>query len=219
MFFKSCDITTSRSKNVSSASRTELEVLTIFSRALGCLQESIGIEDSFFDLGGHSLTSTDPTVKAVASHVDSTRSTMNELNNQSHIAISALTETIFNTNPDSSSRIIFVFPEVVAFGDSHWGQPLDPNETIEAMAGAFVEETRKIQPEGPYFLASWSIAGGPDKNTKMVIMIDSNVYGTEHNSQGALETTILNERWIPSVRSSVDDIGQQDAVAGAIQSG
>ncbi|KAE9386491.1 hypothetical protein BT96DRAFT_1084458 [Gymnopus androsaceus JB14] len=36
----------------------ELEVLAIFSSALGHPQESIGIQDSLFDLGGHSLTAT-----------------------------------------------------------------------------------------------------------------------------------------------------------------
>ncbi|KAE9402498.1 acetyl-CoA synthetase-like protein, partial [Gymnopus androsaceus JB14] len=264
-FFESCDLTISRSKkDVALASKTELEVLAIFSRALGCLQESIGIEDSLFNLGGHSLTATlvvsavrrdlgvelsmarffrDPTVKAVATVVDSTRSTTNGSDSQSHGAIPALltlTDTIFNTSPDSSSPIVFIFPEatgipsvystafnslspyqVVAFGDLHWGQPLGPNESIESMAGVFVEEIRKIQPLGPYFLAGWSFGGylaletaiqldaaaasggpeSPHNNTKMVLMIDSSVYGAGDDSQSALgegEASIRNERWKPA---------------------
>ncbi|KAE9382528.1 hypothetical protein BT96DRAFT_952120, partial [Gymnopus androsaceus JB14] len=47
----------------------------------------------------------------------------------------------------------------VAFGDSHWGQPLQPDESVESIAGTLVTEIRKIQPTGPYFLVGWSLGG------------------------------------------------------------
>ncbi|KAE9406246.1 acetyl-CoA synthetase-like protein [Gymnopus androsaceus JB14] len=220
-FFESCDITASTPKDIGLASGTELEVLAIFASALGRPQESIGIEDSLFDLGGHSLTATlvvsavrrelgvelsmasffrNPTVQSVAAIVEAQGRGIAQ-----DSEIPSISDTILANSHCCACPTVFIFPEstgipslystafdripyrVVAFGDSHWGQPLQPDESVESIAGTLVTEIRKIQPTGPYFLVGWSLGGylaleaaiqleAMGASTKMVVMIDSSVY-------------------------------------------
>ncbi|KIJ48314.1 hypothetical protein M422DRAFT_247635 [Sphaerobolus stellatus SS14] len=134
----------------------EEAVLVIFSKALRLPPQEIDVEDSLFDLGGHSLMATTvvtairrelntnlsmvsffrhPTIKAVATIVSSQTEHASGEHPVSENAIDLLKQTIY-FKTDHPGPALFMFPETTGFG----GVYTSAVETIDAKIIAFGDE-------------------------------------------------------------------------------
>jgi amino acid adenylation domain-containing protein len=168
------------------APRTESErrLAAIWTELLG--REVIGINENFFEIGGHSLSAVrlldrigvsfgknlspvdffqNPTIRKLASY----------LRREEVSAWSALVPLqalgskppLFCIHPAGGNVLCYqdfartLGKERPFYGLQSFGLSgtLPPHETIEAMAIAYLREIRSVQERGPYHLAGWSLGG------------------------------------------------------------
>ncbi|MFY0570585.1 non-ribosomal peptide synthetase [Archangium lansingense] len=148
----------------------------------------VGIDQSFFALGGHSLLAmsllsqvskrmgrtlplsvlfTHPTVERLAELLRQEPSATTDWTPLIPIQTRGKRRPLFCVHPIGGSTLCYV-PLSRRLGME---QPLygleapgldgtrEPFTSLEAMAAAYLEVLRKVQPEGPYFLAGWSMGG------------------------------------------------------------
>ncbi|HEU4454778.1 MAG TPA: thioesterase domain-containing protein, partial [Longimicrobium sp.] len=164
---------------------TEREMVAIWREVLGV---EVGLHDDFFDLGGHSLLGlrllalvkkrlgrtlalpvlfTASTPAALSAEVDDT----GEGRDFIHLVPMGGQESeltpIFLVHPAGGT--IFKYADLArhlgterpiyaiqAAGVTDGAEPL---RTVDLMAARYLEEVRRMQPHGPYFLAGWSAGG------------------------------------------------------------
>jgi len=163
----------------------ELELARIFEEVLG--RGPVGVTDSFFELGGHSLLAIrlasavrdrlgrelpiadffqGPTVEALAARL------RGEGEGSAPSALVPLQPAgdrppFFCVHPVAGNALCYrglareLGPE-----QPFWGLQtpaltpgVEPLETVEEMAEAYLGEIREVQPEGPYRLGGWSFGG------------------------------------------------------------
>ncbi|MFF1947031.1 amino acid adenylation domain-containing protein [Rhodococcus qingshengii] len=165
---------------------TEIAVATAFSEVLEIAD--VGADDNFFELGGNSLSAmrvvtklrmslareiplqwlmTEPTPASIAIRVDSGQESSGALDVVFPIRTTGDRPPVFFVHPivglawsyaglaqyiDSATPMYGIQTPAVSSAD-----PLP--ESIEFTAARYLEEVRKIQPEGPYHLAGWSLGG------------------------------------------------------------
>ncbi|BAH50284.1 amino acid adenylation domain-containing protein [Rhodococcus opacus] len=157
----------------------------LFAEALGI--ERVGIDDSFFDLGGHSLMAAG-LMSAISSRLSVTATVA------SLFAAPTVAQLADRLDDDSDADALAVLlpfrtegskPPVFCFhpaGGISWGysgllRHIDPDyplygvqasnlstskrppETLEDMAAEYIEHMRTVQPTGPYHLLGWSLGG------------------------------------------------------------
>ncbi|MCX6583712.1 MAG: thioesterase domain-containing protein [Candidatus Aminicenantes bacterium] len=154
-------------------------------------QKSIGIDENFFHLGGHSLKATimmskiqnemhvdvplvevfkRPTIRQLAEYIE-------KMTGQ-HAGISVDNLIPLKKGISNTRHLFFVhdgtgqvegYLEFCSRLDNEfncWGIRPDAiknytpqNITIKEMAGKYIEKIKKVQPQGPYFIAGWSLGG------------------------------------------------------------
>ena len=162
----------------------ERQLTQIWERVLGI--ESIGIQDNFFDLGGHSLIALRllteieriwqrniplsiflkaPTIQKFAEVLQQTELT--DWSAVVPIQAKGSKPPLFCIHP-LGGNILEYNSLGYHLGDQHpvYGLQargldgnLSPLNQIEAMATYYIEEIRRIQPEGPYYLLGYSFGG------------------------------------------------------------
>jgi len=144
--------------------------------------EQVGIEDSFFDIGGHSLLAVRlvaqletlfnvslplavlfdaPTIKTLASRIENLNVTSQQRSTVLPLRKIPQTAPPFVCVPPGGSTI-YHFSDLARYlpaAVSIYGtQPLGvergetPQPSVEEMAARYVEDLRQLQPEGPYYL-------------------------------------------------------------------
>jgi acyl transferase domain-containing protein/thioesterase domain-containing protein/acyl carrier protein len=147
--------------------------------------EQVGIYDNFFDLGGHSLLAVNLIAQIENRFGQKLHlSTLLERATIEHLAELLLSKQdstaapcLISIQPCGSQRPFFcVHPaggNVLCYTDlaRHLGEDrpfygfqargltdkAPPHDEVESMAAQYVEELRKVQPEGPYLLGGWSL--------------------------------------------------------------
>jgi len=167
--------------------RTAREALLcgIFEDVLGV--PGIGIDDNFFDLGGHSLLIVRAlgviersigTRPSVADFFDAP--TVAELSEKIRLGqrTQALTPAVLLRRGQAACPVFFVHPvsglswcysrllrhldtdrPIYGLQSSGWSEPTGAPKALEDMAAEYVEMIRGIQASGPYALAGWSMGG------------------------------------------------------------
>ena len=179
------------------APRNELEEtltriwIELLSPTTDSSQKSIGIDNNFFHLGGHSLKATimiskihnemhvdvplvevfkRPTIRLLAEYIE-------KMTGQ-HAGISVDNLIPLKKGTSNTHHLFFVhdgtgqvegYLEFCSRLDNEfncWGIRPDAiknytpqNITIKEMAGKYIEKIKKVQPQGPYFIAGWSLGG------------------------------------------------------------
>ncbi|KIJ30033.1 hypothetical protein M422DRAFT_268494 [Sphaerobolus stellatus SS14] len=130
------------------------------------------VEDSLFDLGGHSLMAT-AVITAIRRELGTNLSMASFFRHPTVKAspVELLKQTVF-FNSDHPGPTLFMFPEttgfggvyssavgsidakIVAFGDEGWGNAgNDSNDTIESIGKTLVQKILQKQSTGPFWLA------------------------------------------------------------------
>jgi aspartate racemase len=165
--------------------RVEAQLHAIWERVLG--HSGFGVTDNFFDLGGHSLLAV--RLFAQIEKVFGMRLPVSALFSAPDIAqlarriehegFSSPWSSLVAIQPEGRNRPLFMVPgiggNVVCYGElaRHLGpeQPLyglqargldereEPFERIEPMAAHYLEEVRRVRPEGPYRLGGTCFGG------------------------------------------------------------
>jgi thioesterase domain-containing protein/acyl carrier protein len=172
-------------ERVSPRNPLELELARIFEEVLG--RGSVGVTDSFFELGGHSLLAIrlaaavrdrlgrelpiadffqGPTVEELASRL------RGESEGTVPSALVPLQPAgdrppFFCVHPVAGNALSYrELARELGPEQPFWGLQtpaltpgVEPLETVEEMAEAYLEEIRRMQPEGPYRLGGWSFGG------------------------------------------------------------
>jgi len=163
----------------------EMELAQIWSEVLGVRE--VGVQDDFFDLGGHSMIATRMMYQIeqvfgrkiplaalfesrTVEHLATLLREQTEAQFQSLVQIhSGSTDRtpLFLAHPSGGN--ILCYAEMARHMGSDQpiyglqAQGLDkertPHTTIKQMAAYYVDQLRTVQPEGPYFLAGWSMGG------------------------------------------------------------
>jgi thioesterase domain-containing protein/acyl carrier protein len=164
---------------------TEVQLKFLWQQIVGI--EDIGIEDNFFDLGGHSLSAVTLSTRLeelygsrLAVRTIFEHPTISELAAflRTNVAWAPPT-SIVPIQPYGSRPALFCVHPAGGMAQCYMGlsrmlgheQPLyglqsrglEPNqaalESIEEMAASYIQDMRAIQPHGPYYLAGWSLGG------------------------------------------------------------
>jgi amino acid adenylation domain-containing protein len=165
----------------------EKQLAAIWTRILHV--DRVGVEDDFFDVGGHSLLAVRllvevkrefgvevplaaffeqrATVAGLAAAIEATRQA--QLSDQPAIEAhaQATTPILFFIHADESSMLTlrhFIGPlgsghRVVGLLPERVGRRFDRSRSIEELATPMLETIRQAQPHGPYFLAGYSLGG------------------------------------------------------------
>jgi thioesterase domain-containing protein/acyl carrier protein len=178
----------------------------------------VGIDQSFFALGGHSLLAmsllsqiskklgrtlplsvlfTHPTIERLAELLrqEPTTTTWTPL---VPIQTRGKRRPLFCVHPIGGSALCYVplarhlGPEQPLYGLEAPGLDgqREPFTSLEAMAAAYLEIIRKVQPEGPYQLAGWSMGG---------LVVFEMARELLRRGQ-AVETVALIDSWVPTLQ-------------------
>ncbi|MFE7416391.1 amino acid adenylation domain-containing protein [Rhodococcus sp. NPDC057529] len=169
------------------STETEIAVATVFGELLGV--ERVGADDNFFELGGNSLTAvrvvraleastgvavslqtvmTDPTPSSIAARMCSADPERD-----------GALEVVFPIRTAGEGRPLFCIHPIVGLAWCYTGltSRIDPDRpiyglqspaiageatpptSIDDLAARYVQEIRRIQPDGPYDLLGWSLGG------------------------------------------------------------
>jgi amino acid adenylation domain-containing protein len=162
----------------------EEKLVSIWSEVLEIEKEIIGIDDDFFQRGGHSLKATllvsrireelgavvplvevfkTPTVRQLAV---CTREACREIERvkDEHLVLLRKTSAddghlFFIHDGTGEVEGYMEFCNYLNNDFNCWGLRAARQETIEVLAETYIERMKKIQPRGPYFIAGWSIGG------------------------------------------------------------
>ncbi|MGC4933554.1 amino acid adenylation domain-containing protein [Gordonia sp. DT30] len=160
----------------------EASVAEVFGELLGV--EDVGATDSFFDLGGDSLSATralgllrnrhgdhlelgwlfnDPTPRGIAARIESTAAAADEV----LIELARGSQApLFCVHP--AGGLAWFYAGFVPYLDDRPVYGLqDPHavsgepfaSSVEQLAGRYLAEIRRVQPQGPYHLLGWSLGG------------------------------------------------------------
>ncbi|MCY1022277.1 non-ribosomal peptide synthetase [Pyxidicoccus sp. MSG2] len=178
----------------------------------------VGIDQSFFALGGHSLLAmsllsqiskrlgrtlplsvlfTHPTIERLAELLRQEPATT-EWTPLVPIQTRGKRRPLFCVHPIGGSALCYVplarhlGPEQPLYGLEAPGLDgqREPFTSLEAMAAAYLEVLRKVQPEGPYFLAGWSMGG---------LVVFEMARELLRRGQ-AVETVALIDSWVPTLQ-------------------
>ncbi|MCK4258177.1 MAG: amino acid adenylation domain-containing protein, partial [Halanaerobiales bacterium] len=171
------------------APRNELEerMATIWAEVLSV--EKVGIYDNFFELGGHSIKATylvykisnefdvelslieffvTPTIKDLVQKIENKERRITEV--YDHVVLlrrgKDKTKNLFLIHDGSGTTEGYLeFSNYSKTDFNYWGINSDlpnaglKNITIKEIAVDYIAKIKKIQPEGPYYIAGWSIGG------------------------------------------------------------
>lgn len=169
-----------------SLSAEEKKMLTIWEEALG--RKGIGVEDNFFDIGGHSLLAArmmtevekefgvpiplvelleNPTVRDLSAVIankgwkPSWNSVVN-MKNSGQLTPLFLVHAI-GGDILSYRRLVNYLKDLnrplYGIRAQGLGGSAEPLESVEKMAAFYLEEIKEIQPQGPYLLGGYSLGG------------------------------------------------------------
>lgn len=182
--FTKNDLVTGEKRNPNSS--VEIKLINLWKNILGA--EDIGVDDDFFDLGGHSIKVIDlighvrkefnfhlsitaifeyRTVHALANHLESKQSV-----DTGRIVVqlkyaSSEESPLFLIHPGGGGVLCYlpltknIKMDVPIFGIQSIGydQDIEPYTSIPLMAERYITEMKKTQKTGPYRLAGWSMGG------------------------------------------------------------
>jgi amino acid adenylation domain-containing protein len=171
------------------APRTQLEIrlAELFARVLGV--KRVGVEDDFFDLGGHSLQAVrllrevetevgvkvplasifqgGATVAGMAAVIDNSRRDEKDSGLTVAVRSGGTAPVLFFVHPDEAAMLSLrhlpglVDPDqrVVGLLPDRVGRRFDPARGIEGLAESMLPTIRATQPHGPYLVGGFSLGG------------------------------------------------------------
>lgn len=171
-------------EHVAPRNATEKKLAAIWSKVLGV--EDIGIHESFFDLGGHSILGIQmltqieeqfgrthglnlifqsPTIAELAQELSGTQldDTAAQLKNVMPIKREGRRIPLFCVHGDEANHYLprYLHPEQPFYGTVHQGEdgkPLD-HTTVEGIAAHYIKELQRLLPQGPYNVCGYSFGG------------------------------------------------------------
>ncbi|GAB93098.1 non-ribosomal peptide synthetase, partial [Gordonia rhizosphera] len=167
---------------VAPETKTEAAVAAVFAEVLD--MDRVGVTQSFFDLGGNSLSATrvlaglreaghelelawlfnDPTPRGVAARLDGGGSSAGQV----LITLNGLGSRppLFCVHPAGGLAWFYggfvpylADRPVYGLQDPHVVSGEPSAASVEAMADRYLEEIRRVSPQGPYHLLGWSLGG------------------------------------------------------------
>ncbi|WP_035373166.1 non-ribosomal peptide synthetase [Pseudoduganella violaceinigra] len=179
------DMTRASAAHVEPRGAMEVQLAAIWQEVLKV--EKVGATDDFFALGGHSLLAVH-LISAIRRKLDAEIAVRDLFVHPSLQALAAFLDThkhagrhpnLVPIRPAGSQAPLFLIHPVggevqyaydlarhldaslpvYGLAASGWAQGETPRASIEAMAGAYLEAIRQVQPSGPYSLAGWSLGG------------------------------------------------------------
>jgi FkbM family methyltransferase len=153
--------------------------------------EKVGIDDNFFQLGGHSLKATiavseinrlagarvplvemfkNPTVRALAQYIENLDAGITGINDENLVLLKKSSPdagNLFLIHDGSGEVEGYVdFCQTLTAPFNCWGVRADKPEgygprnlSIEEVAAGYLKKITGLQPQGPYYIAGWSMGG------------------------------------------------------------
>lgn len=171
-------------EHVAPRNATEKKIAAIWNKILGV--EDIGIHQSFFDLGGHSILGIQmlsqieqqfgktyglnllfrsPTIAELAVELGAVRAddVAAELKNVTPIKREGSRVPILCVHGDEANHFLprYLSAEQPFYGTAHQGEDGLPMtyDTVESIAAHYVQEFKRLLPQGPYNIAGYSFGG------------------------------------------------------------
>lgn len=171
-------------EHVAPRNETERQLAAIWTKVLGL--DDIGIHDSFFDLGGHSILGIQmlthieqqfdrtyglnllfraPTIAELALELNAGRvaNTADDLVHVVPVRPEGKRVPLLCVHGDEANHYLprYLSPEQPFYGTVHQGEDGRPMQytTVETIAAHYIEEFQRLLPRGPYNLCGYSFGG------------------------------------------------------------